>query len=69
MVFVDIDAEAVTGFGVTSNSEDVPKPVLKNPEGAIKLYDAETGDILYEGSPSDAPEKSELCEEGAYHRD
>ena len=70
VVFVDMEAESVAGFGVTSQKEDVPQPIYDmDTDETVKLYDVETGDIIYEGSPSDAPAKDELCAEGTFYRD
>ena len=57
--FVDMEDESVAGFGVTSKAEDVPLPVQELAETGepIKLYDLKTGEILFEGSSSDAPTK------------
>ena len=70
VVFVDMEAEAVAGYGVTSQKEDVPQPTYDlDPDETVKLYDVETGDIIYEGSPSDVPSKEEVCADGTFYRD
>ncbi len=71
VVFVDREDESVAGYGVTSQKEDVPQPVYEVPDGddSVKIYDAETGEIVYDGSVDDAPSKAKVCAEGTYYRD
>ena len=71
VVWVDMEHRSVAGFGVTSEPEDEPRPILDPPDAgeSLKLYDQETGEILYDGTGSDAPNESEICEEGTYYVD
>ncbi len=70
-IVVDMKARSVAGLAVISEKEDVPQPVLEplDPGDMVKLYDVETGDIVYEGPYSNAPPLEEVCEEGTYYRD
>lgn len=70
-VFVDMEDRSVLGFGVTSDLEDDPQPNFDapGPDDHVKIYDAETGDIVYEGSVSEVPTKVEVCAEGTYYLD
>ena len=71
VVWVDMEHRSVAGFGVTSEPEDEPRPILDPPDAgeSLKLYDQETGEILYEGAGHAAPNESEICEEGTYYLD
>ena len=71
VVWVDMEHRSVVGFGVTSEPEDEPRPILDLPDAgeSLKLYDQETGEILYDGTGSDAPNESKICEEGTYYVD
>ena len=71
VVWVDMEDRAVAGLGVTSEPEDDPKPFYETPgpDEPIKMYDAETGEILYDGPTSGGPMESEVCEEGTYYVD
>ena len=71
VVFVDMEDRSVLGFGVTSDLEDDPQPNFDapGPDDHVKIYDAETGDIVYEGSVSEVPAKVEVCAEGTYYLD
>ncbi len=71
VVWVDMEDSSVAGFGVTSEPEDEPQPVLGSldPGESLKLYDQQTGEILYEGAGPAAPKESEICEEGTYYVD
>ena len=71
VVWVDMEDRSVAGFGVTSEPEDEPRPVppTRDPDESLKIYDQETGEILYEGAVSAAPKESEICEEGTYYVD
>lgn len=69
VVWVDLEREVVAGFGVTSVSEDIHQPQYEPlaPNDPMKIYDAESGEIIYEGPSSDVrAADSKLCEEGTY---
>ena len=72
VVWVDMESRSVAGFGVTSEPEDDTQPHLEpiSPGEPVKIYDAKSRDIIYEGSLSDGPTRvSEFCEEGTYYAD
>ena len=71
VIWVDMEDRAVAGLGVTSEPEDYPQPFHEtiSPDEPIKMYDAETGEVLYDGPTSGGPMESEVCEEGTYYRD
>ncbi len=71
-VKVDMKAKSVVGVGVwASVLPDVQQPVMGTPDpGAmLKEYDVETGEIVYEGLYSDAPQLEDSCAEGTYESD
>ena len=70
-VWVNMEDRSVAGFAVTSQPEDNLQPVFEipDPDELAKVYEAKTGEIVYEGPGSSTPLKSELCEEGTYYVD
>ena len=70
-VTVDMKARSVEGLGVIGERDDIPQPILESPSigETVKLYDVETGNIVYDGPSSDVPSLKEICAEGTYYHD
>lgn len=72
-VVVDMERQEVMEFGITSpwgkTDEELAKeaPVWRGSgldQGAIKVYDLHTREVVYDGIPKDAPDKYHSCPPG-----
>ena len=69
--WVDLDARLVVGYGVTSEPEDVPQPVMGwvSIDSLGKVYDVETGDRILFGPLLTVPPQPIICPPNRYYRD
>ena len=68
-VIVDINNRTVTGLAVTAEpDEDAPVMGSGHLGSVARLYDVESGDIVFEGRGSDLPLPEDFCPVGTHYQ-
>ena len=62
------ETNAISGYAVTTEPEDDPEAYIDAIENdaSLKIYDSQTGEIVFEGRVSEA-KFSEICEADTYY--
>ena len=70
LFWVDMENEAVAGFvPFFRKGEILPTPEAGHEEKVGKIYDVESGDIVYDGTLGSLPSKERFCLPGTIYRD